>query len=191
MRNAHSLQISQESYGMSANSKLSILQGKGTNLLRGDFKNPTDCRSFTIRNIHGVPHTKLRICMRDFKIPAQSRWELRSSGSLRSEYRSHLQELKGLPETSLRNFQYSLRNNLQYWRCPKFNNAIRMVSCSNLLCQKNNLERYYAICLLTYSCNRVLARVIQQTYVSKFIFCYLLDSKPLFLRKKEKTVIIV
>jgi hypothetical protein len=157
----------------------------------GDFQNPTDCRSLTIRNTHAVPHNKLRKYMRDFRLAPRSRWELRSSGSLRSEYRSHLQGPKDLPETSIRNFQYSLRNNLEEWRSPKYDER----NTEGLLQQftmpnKRDLMRYQAVCLLTHSCNRVLEWDIQQVKALKFIFVYFLHSEPFFCKRKQ-TVIIV
>ena len=146
----------------------------------GDLQSPTDCRSIIIRNIHVVPHTKVRKWMRDFRIPPQSRWELRSSGSLRSEYSSHLQGQNGLTEMSVTDSQYCLRNNQEGWRSPKFDKTIRRFSYSNLRCQKNDFKRYQAICLLTHSCNTFLAGDIQQAHVLKFMFSYLLDSNPFF-----------
>jgi hypothetical protein len=130
MRNTHSLQFGRHPKEWRPISNYWHCRARKQNcymllIYRGNFQNPIDCRRFTIRNTHAVPHTKLRKYMRDFKLVPRSRWELRSSGSLRSEYRSHLQRPKVLMETSVRNFQYSLRNNLEEWRSPKFDEAIR------------------------------------------------------------------
>jgi hypothetical protein len=62
--------------------------------------------------------------MRDFRLPPRSRWELCSSVLLRGDSGNYLRTFRvfafltleegapiGCPETSIRNYHYSLRNN--------------------------------------------------------------------------------